>query len=103
MKTVTEIIAIPPMTLPAMTPAFDLLLPEGGVVGRSEEVAVVACGEPPVGVVVKDPGKPTVPPGSTSGLSKRGRCEAAKKKRKVEIGFLPPIVIDSMESQIFPD
>lgn len=77
----TEIIAIPPMTLPAMTPVFDLLLPpEGEVVGRSEDVTVVACGEPPVGVVVKDPGKPTVPPGPISGLSKRGRCEAAKEK-----------------------
>jgi len=76
-----EIIAIPPMTLPAMTPVFDLLPPEGEVVGRSEEVAVVASGEPPVGVVVKDPGNPTVPPGPISGLSTRGRCKAAKKGR----------------------
>lgn len=65
-----EIIAIPPITLPAMTPVFDLLSPEGDVVGWDEEVTVVACGEPSVGVVVNDPGKPTVPPGPISGLSK---------------------------------
>jgi len=74
-----EIIAIPPITLPAMTPVFDLLPPEGDVVGWGEEVTVVAGGEPPVAVVVKDPGKPTVPPGPISGLSKRGMCEAAKE------------------------
>ena len=76
----TEIIATPPMTLPAMTPVFGILPPsEGEVVGRCEEVTVVACGEPPVGVVVKDPGKPTVPPGPISGLSERGRREAVKE------------------------
>jgi len=77
-----EIIATPAITLPAMAPVFNLLPLEGEVVGRGEELSVVAGGEPPVGVVVKDPGKPTVPPGPISGLS--------------------PTVIDSMESQIFP-
>lgn len=91
-----EIAAIPPMTPPAMAPAFELCPPSGIDVPVFEDLAAAAETE------TDELDAPSTVPGPSSGESLKVRrgCEIVTEGMKGK-EFSPPVAYDSLAFQKF--